>query len=92
MGHACEFETSMMLRIRPELVGNYASLPEVPFGRAFGPAHRAWVTKDRSEPGYIGSPALASVEKGEFLFQTFSADVHALLERVITWNGVDWDA
>src|SRR5215813_6100316 len=26
MGHACEWETSMMLRIRPELVGDYQSV------------------------------------------------------------------
>src|SRR5262249_45950340 len=48
MGHACEWETSMMLRIRPELVnGDHTKLEPVDWGKAFGPAHRAWTTKDR---------------------------------------------
>ncbi len=29
MGHACEWETSMILRIAPHLVGDYKSAPEV---------------------------------------------------------------
>ena len=91
MGHACEWETSMMLRIRPDLVGDYQDLDPVPFGRAFAPAHRAWITKDRTEPGHIGQPHLASAEKGEVLFRAFSGDVVALLERVIAWDGQTWD-
>ncbi len=92
MGHACEWETSMVLRIRPDLVGNYRDLAPVPFGRAFAPAHRAWTTRDRSEPGHIGQPHLASAEKGELLFRVFSGDVVALIERVIAWDGREWDA
>jgi creatinine amidohydrolase len=92
MGHACEWETSMMLRIRPDLVGDYRDLAPVPFGRAFAPAHRAWVTRDRSDPGHIGQPHLASAEKGEALFRAFSSDVVALFERVIAWDGREWDA
>ena len=92
MGHACEWETSMMLRIRPDLVGDYRAAADVPWGRAFAPAHRAWITKDRTEPGHIGFPRHASAEKGETLFRIFSASVTELLERVIAWNGKDWDA
>ena len=91
MGHACEWETSMMLRIRPDLVGDYQHLEPVPFGRAFAPAHRAWITKDRSQPGHIGQPHLASAKKGETLFRAFSSDVVALMERVIAWDGRAWD-
>jgi len=91
MGHACEWETSMMLRIRPDLVGGYQHLEPVPFGRAFAPAHRAWITKDRTEPGHIGQPHLASAEKGEILFRAFSSDVVALAERMIAWDGREWD-
>ena len=58
----------------------------------FGPAHRAWITKDRSEPGHIGQPHLASAEKGEILLRAFTSDVVALLERVIDWDGREWDA
>jgi creatinine amidohydrolase len=92
MGHACEWETSMMLRIRPDLVGDYRNLAPVPFGRAFAPGHRAWVTQDRSEPGHIGQPHLASAEKGELLLEAFSRDVVALLQRVLAWDGREWDA
>lgn len=92
MGHACEYETSMMLRIRPELVGDYRNAPDVPWGKAFAPASRAWITKDRTVPGHIGFPQHASAEKGEILFRAFAADVIALLERVIAWDGAEWDA
>ncbi len=91
MGHACEWETSMMLRIRPELVGDLSLVKENDWGRSFLPAHRAWTMKDRSVPGHVGFPQYASAEKGEVLFQVFTEDVVALFERVIGWNGVDWD-
>jgi creatinine amidohydrolase len=92
MGHACEWETSMMLRLAPHLVGDYLAAPDVPWGRAFAPASRAWITRERTEPGHIGYPQNASAEKGELLFRAFAADVVAFLERVIAWDGKAWDA
>ena len=92
MGHACEWETSMMLRIHPHLVGDFKGAPDIDWGKAFAPAHRSWVTKDRTDTGHIGYPQFATVEKGETLFRVFAAGVVALLERVIAWNGKDWDA
>jgi creatinine amidohydrolase len=92
MGHACEWETSMMLRIQPHLVGDYATTTDVDWGRAFAPANRAWVMPDRSTLGHVGYPQAASAEKGETLFQVFTAGVIALLERVIAWDGKEWDA
>jgi creatinine amidohydrolase len=92
MGHACEWETSMMLRLRPELVGDLSGVEPVPFGKAFAPASRAWVTKDRSVPGHIGFPNVATAAKGEILFQMLSADAVALLDRVLAWDGKEWDA
>lgn len=91
MGHACEYETSMMLRLNPHLVGDLAKVPDVDWGNAFEPASRGWIMKDRSEPGHIGFPKTASAEKGEILFRTFAADVVALLERVIAWDGKSWE-
>ena len=91
MGHACEWETSMILRLAPHLVGEYLSAVPVPPGNAFAPAVRGWTTRDRSVPGHIGWPHLATVEKGEHLFRTFGSDVTALLERVIAWDGVSWE-
>jgi creatinine amidohydrolase len=91
MGHACEWETSMMLVIRPELVGDYQSAPEVPFGDTFPTATRGWTMSDRSEPGHIGTPAAASVEKGEVLLSSFSAGVCGFLKQVRDWNGKTWE-
>ncbi len=60
MGHACEWETSMIMCIAPHLVGDYHAAAVVEPGNPFGPASRAWITKDRSTPGHIGWPHLAS--------------------------------
>jgi creatinine amidohydrolase len=86
MGHACEWETSMMLRLRPELVGDYRRAAVVSESKRFEPAYRAWITKDMSEVGHIGQPHLASAEKGETLFRVFSDDVVAFLDRVAAWT------
>jgi creatinine amidohydrolase len=92
MGHACEWETSMILRLVPHLVvGDVAKVSDVPFGRAFEPAHRAWVMPDRSVPGHIGYPQHASAEKGEGLFQSFAKAVTVMLNRVVAWDGKEWD-
>ena len=92
MGHACEWETSMMMSVAPHLVaGDVKAVPDIPFGRAFEPAHRAWVMTDRSTPGHIGFPQFASAEKGEALFRSFAPAVAALLARVVAWDGQEWD-
>jgi creatinine amidohydrolase len=91
MGHACEWETSMMLRLDPPRVGNYQGATTVEPGRPFTPANRGWITRERSVPGHIGSPQLATAEKGEHLFTVFAADVVALLERVVRWDGKSWN-
>lgn len=91
MGHACEFETSMMLRIAPQLVRNHQQAEAMSFGNAFEPAHRAWITKDRTSVGHIGNPRIATAEKGEVLFKTYTDDVVQLIDRMIAWNGTSWD-
>jgi creatinine amidohydrolase len=91
MGHACEWETSMMLRIDPSLVGDFATAAPVEPGRPFLPAVRGWTTKDRSEPGHIGHPQVASAAKGEVLLSRFADDAAALLERVVEWDGCSWN-
>jgi creatinine amidohydrolase len=90
MGHACEWETSMMLRLAPQLVGDYLAAATVEPSMPFSPASRGWVTRERSVPGHIGSPQLATAGKGEHLFSAFAADVVALLERVVRWDGKSW--
>jgi creatinine amidohydrolase len=92
MGHACEWETSMILRLAPHLVrSDITKIEDVPFGKGFEGAHRAWVMPDRSVPGHIGYPRLASPEKGEALFRCFSKAVAALLERAAAWKGERWE-
>jgi creatinine amidohydrolase len=92
MGHACEWETSMILRLAPKLVGPLDQLDPVSMGHNLEPAARGWITKDRSAPGHIGDPRAATAEKGEVLFHAFAADVTALLERVLRWDGQSWNS
>ena len=92
MGHACEWETSMILRLTPQMVSSIEKLADVPFGFAFEPAYRGWITKDRTVPGHIGAPRHASADKGEYLFETFSRGVCGLLEQVLAWDGKSWDS
>ena len=91
MGHACEWETSMILSLAPHLVGEYQHVPIVPPGDPFRPGNRAWTTKDRSEPGHIGWPHLATAQKGELLFESFSNHVVNWLQRVVSWDGKSWE-
>ena len=91
MGHACEWETSMVLRLAPHLVGPLHLIEDVPPGNGFEPAMRGWITQDRSVPGHLGSPRAATAEKGEALFQVFTDDVVAMIERMIGWDGKGWN-
>ncbi len=91
MGHACEWETSMILRLAPQLVGNYRAAAPVEPGMPFSPASRGWITRERTAAGHIGSPHLATAEKGEHLFSVFAADVVGFLERVVRWDGRSWN-
>jgi creatinine amidohydrolase len=91
MGHACEWETSMVLRASPHLVKPHECLETVPFGNPFLPGARAWITKERTVPGHIGSPQRATAAKGELLFSLFAADLEAWLERVLRWDGHSWE-
>ncbi|HVK17184.1 MAG TPA: creatininase family protein [Fimbriiglobus sp.] len=91
MGHACEWETSMMLRLAPHLVGDLSAVGPVEFGNPFEPASRGWVTRERSEPGHIGDPRQATAEKGETMFRVFGDDLARFLERVVAWDGRSWN-
>ena len=85
MGHACEWETSMMLRIAPQLVGDLSKVQAVPFDFDFEGA-RGWTMKERSVPGHIGDPTGATAEKGETLFQVFADDLVKYLTQVAAWR------
>ena len=91
MGHACEWETSMILHLRPDLVNQHQEAKPVLPGNAFKPAHRAWTMPDRSQAGHIGLPAEANARKGEQLLNLFAAGVSDLVDRVVRWNGQTWE-
>jgi creatinine amidohydrolase len=90
MGHACEWETSMVMHLCPHLVANTSTIEPVAFTMPFEPASQGWITGERSEPGHIGDPRRATAQKGQVLFRIFAADVVSLLERVIAWDGCSW--
>jgi creatinine amidohydrolase len=92
MGHACEWETSMVLQLAPSLVGDLSLVEPVSMGMPLEPATQGWITQERSTAGHIGDPGSATAFKGEALFRIFSQDVVTFLERVIAWDGSSWDA
>jgi creatinine amidohydrolase len=86
MGHACEWETSMVLALRPELVGPTSELEDIPMGYEFEPAYRGWITDDRSRLGHIGCPRHSSGPKGEHLFECYAKGVVGFLRKVSAWK------
>ena len=91
MGHACEWETSMVLHLAPSLVGDLSQVEAVSPRMPFEPASQGWITNDRSTAGHIGDPRHATAAKGQTLFEVFAHDVVTFLERVIAWDGRSWD-
>jgi creatinine amidohydrolase len=88
MAHACEFETSLMLRLRPELVRREFVRREIPEPRfsqerlelaSPGPVAAGWQTHWLSSSGVLGAPDLASAEKGERLFEACVEGLTALI-------------
>ena len=78
VGHACEFETSMMLHVRPELVDTQQLvdagqlIPDQKDG--------VFLSRDmrqRTHEGFTGRPDLATPEKGELLFA-------GIVDRLVT--------
>jgi creatinine amidohydrolase len=97
--HACELETSMVLRLRPELVDLEAARGAiVPFESAFySPdsrrASRVSVARPfehNSVTGSYGHPELATAEKGEALFAAVVSEVVACVREIAGWEA--WEA
>jgi creatinine amidohydrolase len=86
MGHACEFETSMMLHLRPDLVRRDQIANDPPND---DPALRGLFTGEdmfqRTDHGAVGYPELASAAKGKAFLDAAVArtaeTVRALLQR-----------
>ena len=95
--HACEQETSMMLRLRAELVRmEVARGANIPFESAFyspdfsGPS-RVDVPRtfdQLSDTGALGRPELATSEKGEALFEAAAGEVVAFVREFALWQDI----
>jgi creatinine amidohydrolase len=92
--HASELETSMVLRLRPELVDlEHAQGDRFPFESAFfRPGQRepsrvaTYYPLDRlSATGAMGHPEHATAEKGEALFAAAVNQVAACVREIATW-------
>lgn len=78
MIHACEFETSLMLALKPQLVDMNKAVREYPDKpNLYGQSTIS--LGDLSESGVFGDPTLATKEKGEKMLSIFVSDMENLL-------------
>ena len=95
MAHGGEFETSLLLHLRPDLVRMQraeATSLEEPYDRSTsdmfetGPlaVYRSFL--EYSESGAVGDPSLASAEKGENLYERLGREIETLLVAVHEHN------
>jgi creatinine amidohydrolase len=91
MGHACEFETSLMLHLRPESVRHELIARELPAARSpserydlfeRGPLSVHWKTHELTRSGVMGAPDLATAEKGRALFEACVGGLARLVEEL----------
>lgn len=96
--HACEQETSMILRIRPELVNmDAATGANITFASEFycpdfSRPSRVDVARtfdQISKTGAFGHPEIASIEKGEALFAAAAGEVVKFIREFKTWPVFD---
>lgn len=88
--HACQWETSVMMALQPEHIGDVSQLEPVDYGNPFQPAFRGWVTQDISKNGHLGDPRSGTPEIGRELLKIYTNDVISLLKRVVAWDGKSW--
>src|SRR5688500_10552749 len=95
MGHACEFETSMMLHLRPDLVDlDRAAVAYPDPGSRYlttdllgGSAVRTYHDfVDLSDTGTLGDPSLASPEAGAEYFHAVPSELNAFLADFRLWQ------
>lgn len=84
VGHACEFETSMMFYLRPELVdeSRIADAGELVPDQL----HGVFLSRDmqqRTKQGFTGRPDLASAEKGKRLFDGIVEELVGLANKLL---------
>lgn len=88
--HACEYETSLYLHLRPEMVQMEKAVREVPYVLVDGTLldmfepgpYEAAVGHDFSRSGVTGDPTLATEEKGRRVLDAAAANLAVVLEQV----------
>lgn len=95
MAHAGEFETSLMLHLKPELVDTdamEATYMDEPYDLGVhdlvegGPLSVYRTFEEYSESGAIGDPDLASAEKGERIYERLGDEMESLLRSIHEQN------
>jgi creatinine amidohydrolase len=93
-GHACEFETAMLMHLRPDLVKmeRATTLYPDPGSRYLATdligasAIRTYLDfKDLSESGVLGDPSLATPEKGARFFAASVKALAAFVDDFARW-------
>jgi creatinine amidohydrolase len=93
MAHACEFETSLMLHLRPESVRQELVRREIPEPRIEaerldllvpGVVAAGWRTHELSSSGVLGAPDLATAEKGRRLFEACVDGLSTLIAELLS--------
>jgi creatinine amidohydrolase len=89
MGHACEFETSMVLALRPDLVRREEIRNDPPHEEpALRGLYVAEDMKQKTDQGAVGYPELASAEKGRAFLEAAIGRtvevVQAMLQRPLS--------
>ena len=88
--HACEAETSMMLALKPELVGPFTGLtgPDQPDPEELtsGVAYTFRTFEHRTKIGVIGNATSASKEKGERILNVLTENLSKFLSRSSLWE------
>jgi len=96
--HACEIETSMILRLHPRLVKReIAKGAQIPFESAFycpdfSRASRVVVPRSfeqLSKTGAFAHPENATAEKGESLFDVTTNEIVSFVREFATWSSFD---
>lgn len=92
--HACELETSLIMAIAPDTVNSKRMIDETPdemfegdkYISLFGPINIGWATKDVSKSGVIGTPSLATPEKGERFLKYAVDKLAAIVSEIIKFH------
>jgi creatinine amidohydrolase len=94
MGHACEFETAMMLHLRPDLVKMERAVAHYPdAGSPYLTTDLLGTSKvrtyldfrDLSATGTLGDPTLATAEKGAAFFAASVDALARFIDDFATW-------